>query len=68
MESGSHLLVNAHWGCKDGVHKSWFISDFENKEEAMHIIPPLLRHTATIIELTTFNKTDIAMFAESNKH
>jgi hypothetical protein len=59
VESGSHLLTNALWGCKSGVHKSWFIADFDNKEEAMHIIPPLLRHNASIIELVKFNKEDM---------
>jgi hypothetical protein len=38
LESGSHLLSNAHWGCKDGVHKSWFINDFESKENVFQII------------------------------
>lgn len=56
LNSGSHLLANADWGCKDGVHKAWFISEFDNKEEAMKIIPPLLRHNALIVELTKFNK------------
>ena len=63
VESGSHLLANSYWGCKSGVHKSWFISDFDSPEEALQIIPPFLRHTATIIELITFNKDDIAKFA-----
>ena len=67
VESGSHLLANAHWGCKAGVHKSWFIGDFESKEEAILIVPPFLRHTANVIELTTFTKEDIAQFAEANK-
>lgn len=68
VESGSHLLVNAHWGCKAGVHKSWFINDFDSKEQALQIIPPFLRQTASIIELTTFSKADIMQFAEANKH
>lgn len=66
VESGSHLLANAFWGCKAGIHKSWFISEFENKEEAMQIVPPFLRHHAHIIELTKFSKNDILHFAESN--
>ena len=65
VESGSHLLTNAQWGCKSGVHKAWFISDFNSKEEALQVIPPFLRHNATIIELTTFSKTDIQDFADS---
>jgi len=67
VESGSHLLSNAQWGCKSGVHKSWFISDFDSKEEALRTVPPFLRHSANIIELTTFSKADIVKFAEANK-
>lgn len=67
VESGSHLLANALWGCKSGVHKSWFINDFSSKEEALQIIPPLLRHNANIIELITFTKADIAHFANADK-
>jgi len=67
VESGSHLLANAQWGCKAGVHKSWFISDFDSKEEAMQIIPPLLRHNANIIELIKFTKADIVHFGASDK-
>ena len=68
VESGSHLLANAHWGCKAGVHKSWFINDFNSKEEALQIVPPFLRHIASVIELTTFTKNDIQQFAEANNH
>jgi len=67
VESGSHLLANAHWGCKSGVHKSWFISDFGSKEEALRVVPPLLRHTANIVELVTFSKEDIVAFANADK-
>ncbi|MBN9382282.1 MAG: hypothetical protein J0H74_16045 [Chitinophagaceae bacterium] len=67
VESGSHLLANAHWGCKSGVHKSWFINDFASREEALQVVPPFLRHSATIVELTIFSKHDIQQFAEANK-
>jgi len=63
VESGSHLLANAHWGCKAGVHKSLFINDFDSKDDAFKIVPPFLRHSANIIELTTFTKHDIQQFA-----
>jgi len=67
VESGSHLLANAQWGCKSGVHKSWFIHDFGSKEEAIQSVPPFLRHSTTVIELTTFTKSDIQQFAGSIK-
>jgi hypothetical protein len=66
VESGSHLLANAQWGCKSGVHKSWFINDFASKEEALQIIPPFLRHNANIIELVTFTKEDIVAFGNAS--
>ncbi|HLK31379.1 MAG TPA: hypothetical protein VKT28_22560 [Puia sp.] len=68
VESGSHLLANAHWGCKSGVHKSWFINDFNSKEEALQIVPPFLRHSASIIELVKFTKEDMMQFAGANSH
>ena len=67
VESGSHLLSHAYWGCKSGVHKSMFISEFNSKEEALQIVPPFLRRSANIIELVKFSKTDIQQFAEANK-
>ena len=67
VESGSHLLANAQWGCKSGVHKSWFINEFNNKEEALQIIPPFLRHTASVIELVKFSKADMLQFANAAK-
>jgi hypothetical protein len=66
VESGSHLLSNADWGCKDGVHKAWFIGDFESKDHALRIIPPFLRHDAHIVELTKFNKADMTKFTDQH--
>ena len=66
VDSGSHLLANAYWGCKSGVHKSWFISDFDSREEALQIVPPFLRHKASIIELTKFSKIDMEEAAKVN--
>jgi hypothetical protein len=68
VESGSHLLANAYWGCKSGVHKSWFINDFNSKEEAIQIIPPFLRHAASIIELIKFSKNDMLQFSNTTGH
>jgi hypothetical protein len=65
VTSGSHLLANAHWGCKDGIHKAWFIGDFENKEQALQVVPPYLRREASVIELVKFDHGDIAKFAQN---
>lgn len=54
LNSGSHFLTNADWGCKDGEHKAWFILDIGSKEEAKRIVPPVFRPFSRIIELTKF--------------
>lgn len=67
VTSGSHLLANAHFGCKDGVHKCWFISDFENREQALQIIPAYYKRQASIIELVKFDKESIAKLDHDKK-
>jgi hypothetical protein len=59
LQTGSHFLTHAEWGCTDGEHKAWIIVDMESKDEARFIIPPLFRSSAKITELTTFTVKDI---------
>lgn len=59
MNTGSHFLTHAEWGCLDGEHKAWIIVEVENKEEALFIIPPLYRSSAKIVQLTTFTAQDL---------
>lgn len=42
LESGSHFLTHADWGCKDGDHKAWLVADVDNKDQARAIcLPPI---------------------------
>lgn len=59
LQTGSHFLTHADWGCHDGEHKAWMIVDVENKDEARLIIPPLFRSSAKITQLITFTAKDI---------
>ena len=59
LQSGSHFLTRAEWGCLDGEHKAWIIVEVESKEEARHIVPPYFRPDAKIIQLTTFSSMDL---------
>ena len=59
VDSGSHFLTHAEWGCKDGEHKAWIIVETENKEEARTIIPPLFRRDAKITQLIRFSANDL---------
>jgi hypothetical protein len=59
LETGSHFMTNADWGCSDHVHKTWVIVDVESKEDARSILPPLFRQTAKIIALQRFRMEDL---------
>ncbi|HET7011247.1 MAG TPA: hypothetical protein VFI11_10760 [Anaerolineales bacterium] len=59
LETGSHFMTNADWGCGDGVHKAWFVIDVEEKEDARAMLPPLFRQSATIVELQRFRPEDV---------
>jgi len=59
LQTGSHFLTHADWGCMDGEHKAWIIVDVNSKDDARYIIPPVFRSSAKITELTTFTAQDI---------
>lgn len=59
LQTGSHYLTNAEFGCFDGEHKAWVIIDVENKEEARRILPPVFRPNAKIIGLNRFTLEEI---------
>ena len=54
LRTGSHFLTHADWGCKDNVHKSWLIMDFETREEALSTVPPDFRKDALVVRLNWF--------------
>lgn len=55
MQTGSHFLRNADWGCEDGEHKAWIILEVDTKEEALNVVPPMFRPDARITKLITFS-------------
>lgn len=59
LETGSHYLANADWGCEDGDHTAWMIVDATNKEEATQIVPPPFRVEARVVRLTKFTMEEI---------
>lgn len=54
LNTGSHFLTHADWGCTDGEHKAWIVAEVENKEEARAILPPQFRHEGKITRLNYF--------------
>lgn len=58
LNSGSHFLTHADWGCKDGEHKAWLVVDVDTRESARQILPPSLRSDAKIIGLNKFRRDE----------
>ena len=58
LQTGSHFLSNADWGCKDGDHKAWVIIDVDDREQAIGIVPVEYRPQAKIVQLTSFSMQD----------
>jgi len=59
LQTGSHFLTHADWGCSDGEHKAWFIAEVGSKEEARSIVPPALRSQAKIVQLNYFTLEEV---------
>ena len=59
LNYGSHFVVNADWGCMDGVHKAWITIEAENKDEARAILPPASRARANIVRLNKFTMEEL---------
>ena len=59
LETGSHYLTNADWGCEDGDHKCWMIVDVPTREDATGIVPPPLRSAAKVVALSRFTMEEI---------
>jgi hypothetical protein len=55
LQSGSHFLTRADWGCMDGDHRALIIVDVPNKDDARAIVPPTFRAKARIVELNSFS-------------
>ena len=59
LNTGSHFLSHAHWGCLDGVHKAWLIMELDDKEQARNVLPPAYRRHAQIVQLNEFSMEQI---------
>jgi hypothetical protein len=59
LETGSHYLTNADFGCRDGDHRAWIVVDAESKEQARGAIPPLYRDRAMVVGLNKFSLEEI---------
>ena len=59
LETGSHFLTNAEWGCVDGDHNARFFIDMDTKDEARNVVPYAFRKEAKITQVDRFTLAKI---------
>lgn len=59
MDTGSHFLTHAEWGCTDGEHKAWMIVEVKDKAAARQILPSLYKSKAKITHLEQLSRKDL---------
>jgi len=59
LNTGSHFLAGAEWGCRDGEHKAWLMAELDSKEQARSVLPQGFRSHARITELNRFTLGEI---------
>jgi hypothetical protein len=67
LETGSHYLTHADWGCEDGEHKAWLIVEAADRKEAAMLVPPPLRAHATVVRLGRFTPEDVDAMLEQHR-
>lgn len=55
METGSHFLTKAEYGCLDGDHTARIIVELDNKDDALMVVPPAYRANTRVVRLSTFD-------------
>lgn len=66
LNSGSHFLTNADWGCMDGEHKAWIIAELASRTEALSIVPPAFRSETKVVRLNKFTMEEIDEILETH--
>lgn len=64
LESGSHFLTKAEYGCQDGDHTARIIIELDNKEDALNVIPHIYREKSKIVKLSIFEKEKVDRMLE----
>ena len=59
LQTGSHYLTHADFGCRDGDHRAWLIVEVGTKDEARNILPPAYRGDARVVALNKFSLEEI---------
>ncbi len=67
LQTGSHYLTNADFGCLDGDHRAWIIVECDTKDDARNMLPSLYRAQAHIVGLNKFSLEHIQSYLKKHQ-
>jgi len=67
LQTGSHFLTHADFGCRDDDHRAWIVVETDSKEEARGVLPPAFRGQARITELNKFSLAELKDLLEHHR-
>ena len=67
LQTGSHFLTHADFGCRDDDHRAWIVVETASKEEARGVLPPAFRGQARITELNKFSLAELKELLEHHR-
>jgi hypothetical protein len=67
LQTGSHFLTHAEFGCKDGDHRAWIFVEGNSKAEVRNILPVPYRAKARIVELNKFSLEELETLMEQHR-
>ena len=67
LQTGSHFLTHADFGCRDDDHRAWIVVETASKEEARGVLPPAFRGQARITGLNKFSLAELKDLLEHHR-
>ena len=67
LETGSHFVSHADFGCEDGDHRAWIVIEADSKNDARMMIPTNYRASARIIGLNKFTIDEMDALLKAHK-
>ena len=67
LQTGSHFLTHADFGCLDGDHRAWIVVEGDSKSQVRNMLPGPYRAKALIVGLNKFSLDDLDVLINSHK-
>ena len=62
VQQGSNALAQYDWGCKAGDHTGYAVIEATSPEEALNMVPAVVRKKAKVVALNKFTEKEVKSF------